>query len=106
MARQHIIQLFSEASQWASLVNTSELPAPRSSKLYNSIRIEYQSGSQPSVKILIKDLAIWLGKQAGVTLTHMAKLEEYAVHALAKMAHSSASQGPSWSPKTMVGGVH
>ena len=28
MVRQHILQLFSEVSQWASLVNTSELPAP------------------------------------------------------------------------------
>ena len=40
----------------------------------------------------LKDPAIWLGKQAGVTLTHGAKVEEYAVHALAKMAHSSTSQ--------------
>ena len=39
----------------------------------------------------LKDLAIWLGKYAGVTLTHMAKIEEYAAHALAKMAYSSAS---------------
>ena len=40
----------------------------------------------------MKDLAIWLGKQAGVTYTHVAKLEEYTAHALAKTAHSSASQ--------------
>ena len=40
----------------------------------------------------LKDLAIWLGKYAGVNITHAAKLEEYAAHALAKMAHSSASQ--------------
>ena len=39
----------------------------------------------------LKDLAIWLGKYTGVNLTHAAKIEEYAVHALAKMAHSSAS---------------
>ena len=41
--------------------------------------------------MLLKDLAIWLGKYAGVTLTHAAKIEEYMVHALAKMAHSSTS---------------
>ena len=35
---------------------------------------------------------IWLGKQVGVTLTHVAKLEEYAACALAKTAHSSTSQ--------------
>ena len=91
MARQCIMQLFSEAGQWASLVDTSELPAPCSSELCDSIQTEYESGSQPSVEISMKDLAIWLGKQAGVTLTHMAKLEEYAAQALAKMAHSSAS---------------
>ena len=42
--------------------------------------------------MLLKDLAIWLGKYVGVTLTHAAKIEEYAVRALAKMVHSSASQ--------------
>ena len=41
---------------------------------------------------LLKDLAIWLGKYAGVTLTCAAKIEEYMVHALAKMAHSSTSR--------------
>ena len=40
----------------------------------------------------LRDLAIWLGKYAGVTLTHAARIEEYAVRALAKMAHSSASR--------------
>ena len=44
------------------------------------------------VEMLLKDLAIWLGKYAGVNLTCAAKIEEYAAHALAKMAHSSASQ--------------
>ena len=39
----------------------------------------------------LKDLATWLGQYAGVTLTHATKIEEYAVHALAKTAHSSAS---------------
>ena len=91
MARQHILQLFGEASQWASLVNISELPAPNSSELHNSIWAVYQPRSQPLVEIPMKDLAIWLGKQAGVTYTHAARLEEYAVHALAKTAHSSAS---------------
>ena len=39
----------------------------------------------------LKDLATWLGQYAGVTLTCATKIEEYAVHALAKTAHSSAS---------------
>ena len=42
--------------------------------------------------IPLKDLGIWLGKYAGVTLTHAAKIEEYAVRALAKTVHSSTSQ--------------
>ena len=42
--------------------------------------------------MLLKDLAIWLGKYAGVNITCTAKIEEYAAHALAKTAHSSASQ--------------
>ena len=91
MARQCILQLFSEASQWASLVNVSKLPAPSSSKMCNSIQAVYQPGSQPSLEIPMKDLAIWLGEQAGVTLTHIARLEEYTVCAVAKMAHSSTS---------------
>ena len=40
----------------------------------------------------LRDLAIWLGKYAGVNLTCAARIEEYVAHALAKMAHSSASQ--------------
>ena len=36
MIRQQLIQLFGEASQWASLVDTSKLPAPHSSELRNS----------------------------------------------------------------------
>ena len=40
----------------------------------------------------LKDVAIWLGQYVGVTLTHTAQIEEYAVHALAKTAYSSASQ--------------
>ena len=48
--------------------------------------------SQLTVDMLLNDLAIWLGKYAGVTLTYAAKIEEYAARALAKMAHSSTSQ--------------
>ena len=92
MVRQCLMQLFGEASQWASLVDISELPEPCNSKLCNSIQTEYKSGSQPSVDTPLKDLAIWLDKQAGVTLTCVAKLEEYAAHALAKTANSSTSQ--------------
>ena len=44
------------------------------------------------VEMSLRDLAIWLGKYAGVTLTHAARIEEYTVRALAKMAHSSASR--------------
>ena len=40
----------------------------------------------------LRDLAMWLGIYAGVTLTCAARIEEYAVHALAKTAHSSASR--------------
>ena len=43
------------------------------------------------VEMSLRDLAMWLGKYAGVTLTRAAKLEEYTVRALAKTAHSSAS---------------
>ena len=89
MVRQHILQLFGEASQWASLVNASKLPAPSGSKMQNSIWAIYEPGSQPSLEISMKDLAIQLGKQVGVTYT---QLEEYAMHALAKTVHSTASQ--------------
>ena len=34
---------------------------------------------------------MWLGKYVGVTLTRAARIEEYAVRALAKTAHSSTS---------------
>ena len=40
----------------------------------------------------LRDLAIWLGKYAGVNLTRTTRIEEYAVRALAKTAHSSASR--------------
>ena len=91
MIRQQLMQLFGEAGQWASLVDASKLPAPRSSKLHNSTQTEYKFVSQLKADMLLKDLAIWLGKCAGVTLTCTAKIEEYAVRALAKMVHSSAS---------------
>ena len=91
MLRQQLMQLFGEASQWASLVDASKLPAPQSSELHHSTQTEYKFVSQLTGDMPLKDLAIWLGIYAGVTLTHVAKIEEYTVHALAKMAHSSAS---------------
>ena len=92
MIRQWLMQLFGEAGQWASLVDTSKLPAPHSSKLCNSTRTEYKFVSPLKAEMSLRDLAIWLGKYAGVSLTHAARIEEYAVRALAKMAHSSTSQ--------------
>ena len=92
MIRQQLMQLFGEVGQWTSLVDASKLLTPSSSKLHNSTWTEYKFVSQLKVDMLLKDLAIWLGKCAVVTLTHAAKIEEYAAHALAKMAHSSTSQ--------------
>ena len=92
MIRQGLMQLFGEASQWASIVEASKLPAPHSSELHNSTWTEYKFMSLLKVDMPLKDLAIWLGQYAGITLTHTAKIEEYAVHALAKTAHSSAPQ--------------
>ena len=86
------MQLFGEAGQWASLVDTSKLPAPHSSELRNSTRTEYKFMSLLKVEMSLKDLAIWLGKHMGVNLTCAAKIEEYVACALAKTAHSSASQ--------------
>ena len=91
MIRQQLMQLCGEAIQWASLVNASKLSAPYSSELHNSTQTEYKFVSQLKVDMPLKDLAIWLSKCAGVTLTYAAKIEAYAAHALAKMAHSSAS---------------
>ena len=91
MIRQQLMQLFGEASQWASLVDASKLPAPHSSKLHHSAQTEYKFMSLLTADMPLKDLAIWLGKYVGVTLTRAAKIEEYAVHALAKTAHSSTS---------------
>ena len=85
------MQLFGEAGQWASLVDTGKLPSPHSSELCSSTRTEYKFMSLLKADMLLKDLATWLGQYAGVTLTRATKIEEYAVHALAKMAHSSAS---------------
>ena len=48
--------------------------------------------SQLKADMPLKGLAIWLGKYVGVTLTHAAKIEEYAACALPKMAYSSASR--------------
>ena len=91
MISQRLMQLFGEAGQWASLVDASKLLTPLSSELCTSMRTEYKFVSLLKAEMLLRDLAMWLGKYAGVTLTHAARIEEYAVHALAKMAHSSAS---------------
>ena len=87
MIRQWLMQMFGEASQWASLVNASKLLASHSSELHNSTRTEYKFMSLLKAEMLLKDLAIWLGKYMGVNLTRAAKIEEYAAHALAKTAH-------------------
>ena len=92
MIRQRLMQLFGEASQWASLVDASKLPAPHSIKLCNSTQTEYKFVSLLKAEMSLRDLAIWLGKYVGVTLTHTARIEEYTVCALAKTAHSSTSQ--------------
>ena len=92
MIGQWLMQLFGVAGQWASLVDASKLPAPRSSELCHSAQTEYKFMSLLTADMPLKDLAIWLGKYAGVTLTHAAKIEEYTARALAKTAHSSTSQ--------------
>ena len=91
MIRQWLMQLFGEASQWALLVDASKLPTPSSSELCNSTQTEYKFMSHLKADMPLKDLAISLGKCVGVTLTHAAKIEEYAACALAKTAHSSIS---------------
>ena len=82
MIRQQLMQHFREAGQWASLVDISMLPAPQSSELCNSAQTEYKSGSQPSADMLLKDLAIWLGKQVGVTVRYHISYfrDKYAQH--------------------------
>ena len=92
MIRQRLMQLFGEAGQWASLVDTSKLPAPHGSKLRSSTQTEYKFMSLLKVDMPLKDLATWLGQYAGVTLTRAAKIEECAACALAKTAHSNTSQ--------------
>ena len=91
MIRQRLMQLFGEASQWASLVDPSKLLTHSASKLHNSPRTEYKFMSQLKADMPLKDLATWLGKYVGVTLTHAAKIEEYVACALAKTVHNSAS---------------
>ena len=92
MIRQQLMQLFGEASQWASLVDASKLPAPHSRELCSSTQTEYKFMSLLKADMPLKDLVTWLGQYAGVTLTHATKIEEYMPHALAKTAHSSASR--------------
>ena len=92
MIRQQLMQLFGEAGQWASLVDASKLPTPCSSDLHHSTRTEYKFMSQLTADMPLKDLAIWLGMYAGVTLTRAAKVEEYTARVLAKTAHSNTSQ--------------
>ena len=119
MVRQHILQLFGEASQWTSLVDVTKLPAPSGSEMWNSIRAVYKPRSQPSSEILMKDLAIWLGKQVGVTLTHACSQiggvcsacsgqDGPQQHLLTQevFTQDSQDQGLSQSPKMITGGVH
>ena len=91
MIRQQLTQLFGEAGQWASLVDASKLLAPHSSELHNPTRTEYKFVSLLKAEMSLRDLATWLGKYAGVNLTHTARIEECVAHALAKMVHSSTS---------------
>ena len=75
VVRQCILQLFSEAGQWASLINANELLAPSSSELRDSIQATYEPGTQLPSEILMKDQAIWLGKYVGMTYIHATCLE-------------------------------
>ena len=68
-----------------------KLPAPHGSELCSSTQTEYKFVSLLKAEMSLRDLAMWLGKYVGVTLTRAAKIEEYAMRALAKMAHSSTS---------------
>ena len=92
MMRRRLMQLFGEAGQWASLVDTCKLPEQHSSELRNSTRTDYKFVSLLTADMSLKDLALWLGKYAGVTTTRAARVEEYATRVLAKTAHSSASR--------------
>ena len=65
MIRQRLMQLFGEAGQWVSLVDTNKLLAPLSSKLHNSMQTEYKFVSLLKVEMSLRDLAMWLGKYVG-----------------------------------------
>ena len=91
MVRQCILQLFSEAGHWASLINANEPLTPSSSELHDLIQATYKPGTQSPSEILMKDLAIWLGKYAGMTYIHATCLEGYATHALSKTVHSNTA---------------
>ena len=52
----------------------------------------YKPGDQPPSEILMKDLAIWLGKYAGMSYIHAVHVEGYAKYALVKTADSNMSQ--------------
>ena len=54
MIRQQLMQLFGEASQWASLVNASKLLAPHSSELCHSTWTEYKFMSQLTADMPLK----------------------------------------------------
>ena len=61
MIRQQLMQLFGEASQWASLVDARKLPAPSGSELCNAPQTEHKFVSLLKVDMPLKDLPIWLG---------------------------------------------
>ena len=65
MIRQRLMQLFGEAGQWVSLVDTNKLLAPLSSELHNSMQTEYKFVSLLKVEMSLRDLAMWLGKYVG-----------------------------------------
>ena len=92
MMRQRLMPLFGEAGQWASLVDTCKLPEQHGSELCNSTRTEYKFMSLLTADMSLRDLALWLGKYAGVTTTCVARVEEYTTRVLAKMVHSSTSR--------------
>ena len=52
------MQLFGEASQWASLVDASKLLAPLSSELRNSTQTEYTFVSLLKAEMSLRDLAM------------------------------------------------
>ena len=78
-------------SQQASLINANELLTPSSSELHDLIQATYKPGTQLPLEIPMKDLAIWLGKYAGMTYIHMTCLEGYAMCTLSKTVHTNAA---------------